>query len=90
MKKLAFALMLFGSLFATATAQAGSGFKDYEPGMVKAALAEGKTVLVDYYAKWCTTCRTQARVMGELIGNNPEFAEKLELIKVDWDSYRDA
>jgi hypothetical protein len=25
---------------------------DYKPGVVKSALAEGKTVLVDYFASW--------------------------------------
>lgn len=36
---------------------------DYKPGLVKQALASGKTVFVDYAADWCTTCKSQERTV---------------------------
>ena len=87
MKKLAIAFLFVGSLMAALPAQAASGFKDYEPGMVKAALAEGKTVFLDYYASWCGTCRAQGRVIDALLEENPAYGESLVMIRVDWDEF---
>ena len=67
-----------------------AGFVDYTPGAVKAALAEGKTVLVDFSAVWCSTCKRQERVINALRATNPEYDSKLTFIKVDWDTYRTA
>ena len=48
---------------AAATALAGpvlaSTGKAYTPGLVQKELAAGKTVFVDFYTHWCTTCRSQ-------------------------------
>lgn len=90
MKKLAFAFMVVAGVLFSAGAQAASGFKDYEPGMVKAALAEGKTVLIDYYATWCSTCRAQGRVINALQEENPAYVDSIVFVRVDWDEFRDA
>ena len=37
-------------------------FVDYQPGVIQAALAEGRTVFVDYSADWCSTCKRQERI----------------------------
>lgn len=52
------------------------------------ALATGKPVLVDFTADWCTTCKTNDKLMKE-----PDYAErlgKLTLIKADLTEYNDA
>lgn len=36
----------------TPTAQASNGIVNYTPGALKAAIAKGETVLVDYKATW--------------------------------------
>lgn len=64
-----------------------AGFVEYEPGMIKAALAEGKTVFVDYAATWCSTCKRQERVINALRGQNPAYDAAMTFIKVDWDTY---
>ncbi len=60
---------------------------DYTPGLIQAALNEGKTVFVDYAADWCGTCARQARVIGQLRGDNPAYNEQILFVRVDWDQY---
>ena len=64
-----------------------AGFVDYTPGAIDAALAEGKTVFVDFSATWCSTCKRQERVINALRAENPDYDAKLTFIKVDWDTY---
>ncbi|MEQ6204904.1 thioredoxin family protein [Sulfitobacter sp. HNIBRBA2951] len=67
-----------------------AGFIDYTPGAVEAALAEGKTVFVDYSATWCGTCKRQGRVINALRDSNPAYDANITFIKVDWDTYKTA
>jgi thioredoxin 1 len=57
---------------------------------ISAALAEGKTVFVDYQASWCSTCAAQKRVIEALMADNPAYAENITFVKVDWDQYGEA
>lgn len=68
---------------------AGEGLITFKPGVIQAALDDGKTVFVDYFAPWCSTCRTQDRRVEELRAENPEYNGNLVFIRVDWDTYRD-
>lgn len=65
-----------------------AGFVNYKPGMIDKALSQGKTVLVDYSAKWCGTCKRQERVINALRGSNPAYDSALTFVKVDWDTYK--
>jgi thiol-disulfide isomerase/thioredoxin len=65
-----------------------AGFVDYKPGMIKAALAEGKTVLVDYSATWCSTCKRQERVINALRDQNAAYDSAMTFVKVDWDTFK--
>lgn len=71
-------------------ATAAPGFTDYKPGMVKKALAEGKTVFLDYAADWCGTCRRQEKIIGDLIKQNPKYKSSMKFIRVDWDDFKNA
>ena len=61
---------------------------DYSPGVIDAALEDGKTVFVDYAASWCGTCRRQERVIGALRAANPDYDAAMTFVRVDWDTYK--
>lgn len=76
------------SLVATkVAAMAGKGTVDYTPGLIQQKLDAGETLLVDYSATWCGTCKRQERILEELRAENPMFDEKITFVKVDWDTY---
>ncbi len=60
---------------------------DYTPGLIEKALAEGKTVFVDFAADWCSTCARQERIISALRGENPSYDEQITFVRVDWDDY---
>lgn len=60
----------------------------YTPGVIEAALGEGRTVFVDYAADWCGTCRRQERVISKLRAENPAYDEAMLFVRVDWDTYK--
>ena len=64
-----------------------AGFVDYQPGLIEDALAEGKTVFVDFSAKWCGTCKRQERVINALRGADPAYDAAMTFVRVDWDDY---
>lgn len=49
----------------------------------KDVLANGKPVLVDFWATWCAPCRALAPIIDEIAD---QYAGKLEVYKVDIDS----
>lgn len=55
--------------------------------LVKKELAEGKTVFIDFYTDWCTTCRSQGRTIANLLAENPAYEQNITFIKVDWDEH---
>jgi len=75
------------SLLSVNLAKAGTDTADYTPGLIKSKLGEGETVLVDYSAAWCGTCKRQERILDDLRAENPEFDKQITFVKVDWDTY---
>jgi thioredoxin 1 len=67
---------------------AGNQTIEYTPGLIEQKLTAGETVLVDYAAAWCSTCKRQERVIAELRAANPAFDENITFVRVDWDEYR--
>ena len=57
----------------------------YTKGLVAQELAAGKTVFVDFYTDWCTTCRSQQATLRKLKKENPAYEANITFIKVDWD-----
>ncbi|GLQ35361.1 hypothetical protein GCM10007939_16440 [Amylibacter marinus] len=59
----------------------------FSPGVIQKALDEGKTVFVDYYTGWCSTCARQERVINELRKSNADYDAHILFVKVDFDKY---
>lgn len=81
-------LAISTATFLSVPVWAGGGLVTYKPGVIQAALDDGKTVFVDYFAPWCSTCRAQERRVQELRAENPEYDRNLVFVRVDWDTYR--
>lgn len=62
---------------------------EYTPDLLKAELAAGKTVFLDFKASWCSTCAAQERVINALLQDNPAYARSISFINVDWDQWAD-
>lgn len=74
------------ALIAASPALAANG-KAYRKGLVEAELAAGKTVFVDFYTDWCSTCRAQGTKIRKLMAANPAYEANISFIKVDWDQH---
>ena len=66
-----------------------SAYAPYTPEKLKADLAAGKTVFLDFFATWCETCAAQRRVINALNAENPAYTQQIEFIEVDWDTWSD-
>lgn len=60
---------------------------DYTPDLLKAELAAGKTVFLDFKATWCSTCAAQGRAIEALQAENPAYERQISFITVDWDTW---
>lgn len=60
---------------------------DFDEALFDAKLAAGEPVLLDFKASWCTTCRRQERVIGQLRADNPAY-QAVTVMFADWDRYR--
>lgn len=80
--------MLFSAAaFALAPLGASAEMIDYTPGSAEAAIATGRSVLVDFAADWCSTCRSQERTITALRDANPSYDAAITFYRVDWDNY---
>lgn len=54
---------------------------------VKAAMVEGKTIVVTWKTEWCSTCNMQKRVFDTILTEEPTLAEKIMFLDLNWDEY---
>ena len=87
MKRRTFLSTLAASAALPSLLRAGSASVDYAPGVIENALAEGKTLFVDYAADWCSTCARQERIINALREANPDYDKHVMFVRVDWDDY---
>ncbi|MBL4628942.1 MAG: thioredoxin family protein [Roseicyclus sp.] len=80
-------LILTAAAIALAPLTALAEMINYTPGTAEAAIADGDTVLVDFAATWCSTCRSQERTITALREANPAYDEAITFYRVDWDDY---
>jgi thioredoxin 1 len=59
----------------------------YTPGSAEAAMDEGKIILLDFWASWCSTCAAQERVLNALKAEDPAYEKNIAFFVVDWDNY---
>lgn len=62
----------------------------YSPQALQDALAEGKTVFLDFKASWCTTCAAQGRVISALRAADPAYDAGITFMLVDWDEWQNS
>lgn len=85
MKKFSSLLVLTVTLIYGAWAQAD--FKPYSQEVFKKAQMDGGTVVVDFHASWCPTCKKQEPLLNAIV-NMPGY-EKVVGLKADYDSEKD-
>lgn len=81
MKAALFAVLMVSSLTG---AYAQTQHSPYSPNVLATAEKSGKPYLLDFYASWCSTCRAQDKVLGELQAEDAKYLA-IEIIRVDWD-----
>lgn len=74
------------ALLAAGPAIAANGTA-YRKGLVESELAAGKTVFLDFYTDWCSTCKVQGAKIRKLMKENPAYEANVTFIKVDWDRH---
>ena len=77
-------LTLFGLLLASGVL---AGELPYDKAAFDKALAEGKPVILDFYADWCPTCKAQKPIVQELL-RDPQMKE-VTLFVADYDKEKD-
>ena len=78
------ALAALALLFSVGVA---AGEMPYDKAAFDRILAEGKPVIVDFYADWCPTCKTQKPIVQELM-RDPKMKD-VTLFMADFDKEKD-
>jgi thioredoxin len=76
------AIALLGSVPASA-----AEWKEFTPEALAAAQADGKPILVDVFAAWCSVCRAQNPILVKLT-REPKYKD-LVVFKADFDTQKD-
>lgn len=87
MKRREFLTLGGAMVLAPIAAQVQATTVTYASGEVAAQLANGKTVFLDFYTDWCTTCNAQKRAIQALRSSTPAYDENIVFIDIDWDKH---
>ena len=87
MKRREFLTLGAAAVLAPLPALANEGWVEYEWGVLEPLLAGGDTVLLDYSASWCGTCKAQERAITAIRAANPAYDNAITFVRVDWDDY---
>ena len=66
---------------------ASADFKSFSQAEYDMALKQGKTLVVDFHADWCPTCKTQAPLLNEIV-NMPGY-ENVVALKANYDTEKE-
>ena len=66
---------------------AASNGLPYSLGLVTSSLAAAETVFLDFKASWCTTCRSQEKVISAFKSQNLHYEKHITFIDVNWDFF---
>jgi thioredoxin 1 len=83
MQRRSFLALGTAALILPGIARAGIG-TPYSPGLVDKELAAGRTVFLDAYTDWCSTCAAQERAITALREENPAY-DAISFVALDWD-----
>jgi thioredoxin 1 len=62
-------------------------FKTYSKEVYDSAIKAGDTIILDFYASWCPTCKKQHPLLNEIV--NMKGYEKVVALKADYDTEKD-
>jgi thiol-disulfide isomerase/thioredoxin len=82
-----FVMGLAFSLTASALPAVALTIEPYDAAKYGEALTAGRTVVLDFHADWCGTCKKQASVL-ESLATDPAL-ENVTVLKVDFDAAKD-
>lgn len=74
-------------LMSAPTAWATTEKKTFTPETFKQLQSEGKMILVDIYADWCSTCKKQQKAIKQYFEKHPE--RELHVLVVDFDKQKE-
>lgn len=80
-------VLILGASALLLAGRASASNIEYVPGLVQQRLDAGETLFLDFFAPWCSTCRTQERHIEALRAENPAYDAAMTFIRVDWDTY---
>lgn len=86
MLKKSYCLLFVLALANASVTLADERFEPFSAERFQALQSEGREILVEVYADWCSTCRRQGPILEELLGE-AQFG-KLAALKLDWDAQR--
>lgn len=79
-------LALALTVMTLAQSLASERFEPYSDTRLAAMQSEGRAVLVEVYADWCSTCKRQSPILERILGEDA-FSDVVAL-KLDWDAQR--
>jgi thiol-disulfide isomerase/thioredoxin len=78
---------LFAAIAIFLSAAASAGEFPYDKAAFEKAIAEGRPVIVDFFADWCPTCKAQKPLVRDLL-NDPKM-KNVTLFVADYDKEKD-